>query len=123
MTYDNSNIFAKILRHEIPFQLVDEDEHTLSFRDINPQAPVHVLVIPKKPYIDWEDFTKKANHEEIAAFMKAISRVAELTGIREAGYRVMSNIGRHGHQEVPHLHMHVVGGQPLGPLLSPKSQV
>ena len=120
MAYDKSNIFAKILRGEIPCTAIDEDEHTLSFADINPQAPVHILVIPKGAYTDWSDFAAHATDEEISAFIKAISRVAELTGIGETGYRVISNIGRDGHQEVPHLHMHVLGGRPIGPLIGAK---
>ena len=88
MTYDCNNIFAKILRGEIPCQKIDEDEHTLSFADINPQAPVHILVIPKGAYCDWTDFAATASAVEIAAFTKAIHRVAELTGISKTGYRV-----------------------------------
>ncbi len=121
MAYDKSNIFAKILRGEIPCTAVDEDEHTLSFADINPQAPVHILVIPKGAYTDWSDFVANASDEEICAFFRAISRVAELTGISETGYRVISNIGPDSHQEVPHLHMHVLGGKPVGPLVVVKS--
>ena len=120
MIYDNSNIFAKILRGEIPCEVVDEDEHTLSFEDINPQAEVHVLVIPKNPYVDWTDFTKRASKEEIVKLTKAISRVAKKKGIGKTGYRVISNIGFDGNQEVPHLHMHIIGGRPLGPLLGRK---
>ena len=120
MVYDNSNIFAKILRGEVPCQVVDEDDHTLSFEDINPQAPVHVLVIPKNPYVDWTDFTKRASKEEIVKFTKAISRVAEKKNISKTGYRIISNIGLDGNQEVPHLHMHIIGGRPLGPLLESK---
>ena len=120
MIYDNSNIFAKILRGEISCQVVDEDDYTLSFEDINPQAQVHVLVIPKKAYVDWGDFTKRGSKKEIVKFTQAISRVAEKKGISKTGYRVISNIGCDGHQEVPHLHMHIVGGKPLGPLLSAK---
>ena len=117
MVYDENNIFAKILRGEISCRVIDEDEHTLSFADINPQAPVHVLVIPKGAYTDWSDFALRASGEEIAAFTKAISRVADLTGISLTGYRVISNIGLDSHQEVPHLHMHVLGGALLGPLV------
>ena len=120
MVYDNSNIFAKILRGEVPCQVVDEDEYTLSFEDINPQAQVHVLVIPKNPYVDWTAFTKRASKEEIVKFTKAISRVAKKKGISKTGYRVISNIGLDGNQEVPHLHMHIIGGRTLGPLLESK---
>ena len=121
MDYDKNNIFAKILRGEIPCTAIDEDEHTFSFVDINPQAPVHILVIPKGAYTDWSDFATKASVEEMSAFFLAISRVAELTGIGETGYRVISNIGPDSHQEVPHLHMHVLGGTPIGPLVLQKS--
>ena len=121
MAYDENNIFAKILRGEIACQVIYEDEFTLSFADINPQAPVHVLVIPKGAYTNWTDFAVRASVEEISAFTKTISHVAALTGISETGYRVISNIGSHGHQEVPHLHMHVLGGSPIGPLVFAKS--
>ena len=120
MTYDSNNIFAKILRGEIPCQKIDEDEHTLSFADINPQAPVHILVIPKGAYCDWADFAVTASAVEMTAFTKAIHRVAELTGISKTGYRVISNTGLDSHQEVPHLHMHVLGGAPVGPLVLAK---
>ena len=120
MAYDVNNIFAKILRGEIPCEAIDEDEYTLSFADINPQAPVHILVIPKGAYTDWSDFAARASLEEIYAFTKAISRVADLTGINETGYRVISNIGSDSHQEVPHLHMHVLGGSLIGPLVMAK---
>ena len=120
MVYDENNIFARILKGEIPCQAIYEDEYTLSFKDINPQAPVHVLVIPKEAYINWTDFAVRASDKEISAFTKAISRVADLTGISETGYRVISNIGSDGHQEVPHLHMHVLGGSSIGPLVSAK---
>ena len=120
MTYEKNNIFAKILRGEIPCRTIDEDEHTLSFADINPQAPIHILVIPKGAYTDWSDFSVHASSEEISAFFRAISRVAELMGISDTGYRVISNIGPDSHQEVPHLHMHVLGGTPIGPLVVAK---
>ena len=123
MTYDSNNIFAKILRGEIPCQKIDEDEHTLSFSDISPQAPVHILVIPKGAYCDWSEFAATASVVEMAAFIKAIHRVVELTGISKTGYRVISNTGLNSHQEVPHLHMHVLGGAPVGPLVLEKSQL
>ncbi len=121
MAYDKNNVFAKILRGEIPCTAIDEDEHTLSFADINPQAPVHILVIPKGPYTDWSHFTVNASGEEITAFVRAINRVANIMGISKTGYRVISNIGFDGHQEVPHLHMHVLGGAPIGHLVAQKS--
>ena len=114
------NVFAKILRGEIPCTKIDEDGRCLCFADVNPQAPVHVLVIPKGAYVDWNDFAATASDEEIAAFTRAIRRVAEKTGIVGSGYRVISNTGRHGHQEVPHLHMHVLGGGPIGRLVAGK---
>ena len=123
MTYDSNNVFAKILRGEISWQKIDEDDHTLSFADINPQAPVHILVIPKGAYCDWADFAATASALEIVAFTKAIQRVAVLTGISKTGYRVISNTGLDSHQEVPHLHMHVLGGGPVGPLVLVKTQL
>ena len=117
MSYDDDNIFAKILRGEIPCKKVAEDEHTLAFEDINPLRAVHVLVIPKGPYVDWRDFAATASADEQAAFTRMIAQVAEVTGIADSGYRVISNIGRNGHQEVPHLHMHVLGGEAVGPLV------
>ena len=120
-SYDDNNIFAKILRGEIPCNKCDEDYFTLSFHDIAPQAPVHVLVIPKGRYVDYADFAANASAEEIVGFTAAIKRAAEKTGISESGYRIISNIGDDGHQEVPHLHMHVVGGAPTGPMLTKRS--
>ena len=118
MSYDNDNIFAKILRGEIPCKKIAEDEHTLAFEDINPLRAGHVLVIPKGPYVDWRDFAATASADEQAAFTHMIAHVADLAGIAEGGYRVVSNIGRDGGQEVPHLHMHVLGGEPVGPLVA-----
>ena len=118
MAYDNGNIFAKILRGEIPCKKVAEDENTLAFEDINPLRAVHVLVIPKGAYVDWRDFATTASADEQAAFTRMIAHVADITGIAGRGYRVISNIGRDGGQEVPHLHMHVLGGEPVGPLMA-----
>ena len=120
--YDEANIFARIIRGEIPCNKVDECDHTLTFHDISPRAPIHVLVIPKGAYCDWADFAATASAVEMAAFTKAIHRVAELTGISKTGYRVISNTGLDSHQEVPHLHMHVLGGAHVGPLVLAKSQ-
>ena len=117
MAYDDGNIFAKILREEIPCKKIAEDEHTLAFEDINPLRAVHVLVIPKGAYIDWRDFAATASADEQAGFTRMIARVADITGIAESGYRVISNIGRDGGQEVPHLHMHVLGGESVGSLV------
>ena len=116
--YDDQNIFAKILRGEIPNKTVYEDEWALAFHDINPQAPLHVLVIPKGPYVSWDDFSAKASAEEIAGFIRAVGTVAREAGLVEPGYRLLTNIGGHGHQEVPHLHVHVFAGRPLGPMLA-----
>lgn len=114
--YDDQNIFARILRGEIPCNKVDECTHTLSFEDIQPQAPVHILVIPKGAYLDMADFAVRASEEEQAAFVAALGRVAELAGLSEKGFRLIANTGQNGHQDVPHLHMHILGGEPLGPM-------
>jgi len=115
--YDPNNIFARILRGEIPCKKAFEDEHTLAFHDINPQAPVHILVIPKGAYVSMEDFTQRASDAEIAALFKTVRTVAEAAGITESGWRMLSNVGANGGQEVPHLHIHVFGGRRLGPML------
>jgi histidine triad (HIT) family protein len=117
MAYDTNNIFAKILRGEIPCKKAFEDEHVLAFHDIHPQAPVHVLVIPKGAYLNMEDFTQRAEPAEIAALMRAVGQVARDQGLHESGYRVISNCGANGGQEVPHLHFHVLGGRRLGRML------
>ena len=111
LPYDDNNIFAKILRGEIPCDKVHEDEWSLAFHDIRPQAPVHVLVIPKGRYVGWDDFTATAGVEEIAAFSRAVGEVARQLGLAEPGYRLMVNMGHDGHQEVPHLHVHIFGGR------------
>ena len=116
--YNDSNIFAKILRGEIPNRTVYEDDHALAFHDINPQAPVHILVIPKGRYVSWDDFTATAPDAEVTGFIRAVGHVAREAGLPAPGYRLLSNIGGHGHQEVPHLHVHIFGGQPLGPMLA-----
>lgn len=118
LPYDDQNIFAKILRGEIPNRTVFEDEWALAFHDINPQAPTHVLVIPKGAYVSWDDFSAKAAAEEIAGFVRAVGHVARSLDLVEPGYRLLANIGQHGHQEVPHLHVHLFGGKPLGPMLA-----
>lgn len=117
MAYDPNNIFARILRGEIPCNKVYEDQHALAFHDINPQAPIHVLVIPKGAYVSMEDFTAKASDAEIAGLFRAVGTVAELTGATENGWRLLSNIGVHGHQEVPHLHIHLFAGRQLGRMI------
>lgn len=116
--YDPTNIFARILRGEIPAKRVYEDEFALAFHDINPQAPVHVLVIPKGAYVSWDDFSAKASAEQIAGYVRAIGQVARAEGLVEPGYRLLANVGVNGHQEVPHLHVHLFGGCPLGPMLA-----
>jgi len=117
LEYDNQNIFAKILRGEIPCRKVFDDEWALAFYDINPQAPVHVLVIPKGAYVSWDDFSAKASDVEIAGFVRAVGHVGRELGLVEPGYRLLANIGMDAHQEVPHLHIHIFGGKPLGPML------
>lgn len=116
--YDESNIFARILRGELPCSKVYEDEWALAFNDINPLAPVHILVIPKGGYVSWDDFSDRASPEEIAGFVRAVGKVARDAGLVADGYRLLANVGRRGGQEVPHLHVHVFGGQPLGPMLA-----
>jgi histidine triad (HIT) family protein len=116
--YDDSNIFARILRGELPCGKVYEDEHVLAFHDINPLAPTHILVIPKGPYVSWDDFAAKASDGEVAAFVRAIGKIARDEGLVEAGYRVLANVGLNSGQEVAHLHAHIFGGRPLGPMLA-----
>jgi histidine triad (HIT) family protein len=116
--YDDQNIFAKILRGEIPSNRVYDDDFAIAFHDINPQAPTHLLVIPKGAYVSWDDFSARAGDAEIVGFIRAVGTVARAAGLVEPGYRLLANIGQHGHQEVPHLHVHVFGGRPLGPMLA-----
>ena len=116
--YDDDNIFAKILRGEIPCDKVDEDHHTLAFRDINPQAPTHILVIPKGRYVSWDDFSATAPDAEIAAFVRMVGKIARQAGLVEPGYRLLANTGADAHQEVPHLHVHIFAGTKLGPMLA-----
>ncbi len=119
--YDDTNIFAKILRGEIPNDTVLETEHTLAFRDIRPLAPVHVLVIPKGSYVNYDHFAAEASDAEIVDLTRAVGRVCRATGAAEPaggeGFRVIGNAGRHGVQEVPHFHLHVLGGRALGRML------
>jgi diadenosine tetraphosphate (Ap4A) HIT family hydrolase len=116
--YDESNIFARILRGELPSDKVYEDEHVLAFRDIHPLAPTHILVIPKGPYVSWDDFSEKASDAEIAALVRALGKIARDAGLVEPGYRVLANVGADSGQEVAHLHLHIFGGRPLGPMLA-----
>lgn len=118
LPYDDQNILAKILRGEIPNQTVYENEHALALHDINPQAPVHVLVVPKGAYVSWDDFSAKASDAEIAGFSRAVGHAARELGLVEGGYRLIVNVGIDAHQEVPHLHVHILGGKTLGPLLA-----
>lgn len=117
MAYDENNIFAKILRGEIPCKKVHENDHALAFHDINPMAPVHVLVIPKGAYVSIDDFTANATSDEIEVYFRTVGEVARKLGVAENGYRIISNTGQHGHQEVPHLHVHIFGGAQLGGMI------
>jgi diadenosine tetraphosphate (Ap4A) HIT family hydrolase len=117
MTYDSHNVFARVLRGEIPCRKVYEDEWSLAFHDINPLAPVHVLVIPKGPYVSMADFSAKASDAELTGFFRAVGKVARDLGLEEGGYRMLANTGAAAHQEVPHLHVHLFAGAPLGPML------
>ena len=116
--YDEQNIFARILRGEIPSKRVFEDEHVLAFQDVNPLAPTHILVIPKGSYVSWDDFSAKGSEEEIVAFVRAVGRIAREAGAVESGYRLLANTGPNSGQEVPHLHVHIFAGRPLGPMLA-----
>ncbi|WP_226624094.1 histidine triad nucleotide-binding protein [Alloyangia pacifica] len=116
-SYDDQNIFAKILRGEIPNNTVLETEHSLAFRDIRPQAPVHVLVIPKGAYVCYDDFAQNASDAEILDYTRTIGKVCEMEGLAANGFRLISNAGAEGVQEVPHLHVHILAGRPLGRML------
>ena len=118
LPYDDTNVFARILRGELPARRVYEDAYALAFHDRVPQAPVHVLIIPKGPYVSWDDFARCAPDALIAGFTRAIQHTADALGIGADGYRLLSNAGPHSHQEVPHLHVHLFAGRPLGPLLA-----
>jgi diadenosine tetraphosphate (Ap4A) HIT family hydrolase len=115
--YDDNNIFARILRGELACRKVFEDAHALAFHDINPQAPTHVLVIPRGRYVSWADFSANASEAEIAGFIRAVGQVARDLGLEAPGYRLLANAGHDAHQEVPHLHVHIFAGRPLGPML------
>ncbi len=117
MAYDPNNIFARILRGEIPCKKVHETERSLAFHDINPQAPTHVLVIPKGAYVSWADFSAGASEAEIVDFVRAVGEVARMVGAEAPGYRLLANHGPDSHQEVPHLHVHILAGRKLGPML------
>ncbi len=122
MAYDDDNIFARILRGEIPCDKVYEDDHVLAFRDINPQTPVHVLVIPKGRYVSLDDFSTDASDAEIAALTRAVGKIARDLGVVERGYRILANNGAEANQEVPHFHVHIFAGKPLGRMIKPPGE-
>jgi len=117
-SYDDGNVFAKILRGEIPSRRIFEDEWAVAFHDIAPQAATHVLVIPRGAYVSLADFAAEAPPEAVAGFFRAVAVVAKQLGLEEPGYRILANMGRHAGQEVPHFHVHIFGGHPLGPMLA-----
>jgi diadenosine tetraphosphate (Ap4A) HIT family hydrolase len=119
MAYDDTNIFARVPRGEIPCDKVYEDDFALAFRDINPQTPTHVLVIPKGAYVSFDDFTATASTAEITGFLRAAGEIARQLGVAESGYRILANTGRDGRQEVPHFHLHLFAGQDLGRMIKP----
>ena len=116
--YDQNNIFAKILKLEIPCEKILENEHALAFSDINPQAPTHILIIPKKPYIDFYDFTQNASLVEVKLLWKLVNDVIESQSISEQGFRIITNSGKDGNQDVPHFHVHLLGGKNLGRMMN-----
>ncbi len=118
MAYDPNNVFARILRGELPCDKVYEDTHVLAFRDIQPQAPVHVVLIPKGAYVSVDDFSANASDAELAGFFRAIGRIAVQQGVAEGGYRILANHGEAARQEVPHFHVHLFGGRDLGVVLA-----
>ena len=120
-SYDDDNIFAKVLRGEIPSKAIYDDDWAYAFEDINPQAKTHWLVIPKGKYVSWDDFSARADDAEIAGFVRAVGTVARKAGFVEPGYRLLANVGAHGGQEVPHLHVHIFAGEPLGPMIARRS--
>jgi diadenosine tetraphosphate (Ap4A) HIT family hydrolase len=118
MAYDRNNVFARILRGELPCRKVYEDAHVLAFHDIRPAAPTHILVIPKGEYVSLDDFAAKASEEEITALIRATGKIAREAGVVESGYRILANHGVNANQEVPHFHLHIFGGRQLGPMLA-----
>ena len=121
LPYDDGNVFARILRGEIPATRVYEDEWAVAIEDIDPQSPAHVLVMPRGAYVSWDDFSARGSDAEIAGFVRAVGAVARSLGLVEPGYRLLANVGSHGGQEVAHLHVHIFGGRPLGPMLARQS--
>ena len=120
MAYDPNNVFAKILRGEIPCKKIYENAHALAFHDIRPQAKVHALVIPKGAYVTMTEFAAQASAVEIEGFVRAIGETAKIAGVTADGYRILANVGANAHQEVPHLHIHIFGGQGLGRMIKPE---
>ncbi|WP_242098070.1 MULTISPECIES: histidine triad nucleotide-binding protein [unclassified Sphingomonas] len=118
LPYDDQNVFARILRGEIPSRRVYEDEWAIAFHDLAPQAPTHLLVIPRGAYVSWDDFSARGSEAEIAGFVRAVGQVARAAGLVAPGYRLLANTGPHAGQEVPHLHVHLFGGAALGPMLA-----
>lgn len=118
MKYDKNNIFARILRKELPADIVYEDDYALAFHDINPKAPIHIIVIPKEEFVSFFDFTENASPELTVKFYKAIQHTIQLFNLQKEGFRILSNHGGHGGQEVPHYHVHIFGGRPLGKMIS-----
>ena len=117
LPYDDQNVFAKILRDEIPSKRVYEDDYAVAFHDIAPAAPIHILVIPRGAYVSWDDFSARGSDAEIAGYVRAIGQIAREQGLVAPGYRLLANTGTDAHQEVPHLHVHIFAGRPLGPML------
>lgn len=122
MNYDKNNIFARILRKEIPASIIYEDDYALAFHDINPKAPVHILVIPKGDFMSFFDFAEKASPEQMTHFNKAIHHIIKDLGLQKEGFRILSNHGANGGQEVPHYHVHIFGGRPLGKMIQPNHE-
>ncbi len=118
LPYDDGNVFAKILRGELPAKIVFENEHAIVIHDVNPLAPVHLLAVPRGPYVSWDDFSARASDAEAAALTRAVGEAARIVEASTQGYRVLSNVGKRGGQEIAHLHIHILGGQPLGPMLA-----
>jgi len=118
LEYNKNNIFARILRKELPANIVYEDDYILAFHDVNPKAPVHILAIPKGEYISFFDFSEHASPEEMVALNKAIHQIVQLFDLQQKGFRILSNCGVDGGQEVPHFHVHIFGGCPLGPMIT-----
>ena len=116
---ENPTLFTRIIDRQIPAKIQYEDDHYIVIHDIQPQAPVHVLVIPKGAYVSWDDFSERASDGEIAGFVRGVGKVARDLDLVEQGYRALANVGMHSGQEVPHLHVHIFGGRPLGPMLAP----